>query len=402
MASTGLSVRSLAAWTSVAGRAAASARIGGARRAASSSSSTSSPTPPIVGFVGLGAMGGFMAANLARAGFGLVACDASPSARTALEGRLGKDSSARLAFAPTPAALASTPALAAVFTSLPSLAALRAVWLGHDGLLAPVSSSSLTAPLLVDLSTSGPAASRELAAAAAGTHLAPGVAPLAGALGPHPLTLDAPVSGGVRAAAAGTLTFLVGGPDAALAAARPFLEAMGSRTFHVSPTPGSGQAAKLANNAALAVQMAGLCEALTVGAAASGVDPGRLLAAINASTGRCWASEAYPPVPGCAGLDGAPVPASDGRYRGGFAARLMLKDLSLAAEGVAEGAAAKGAPEDASGTAAAAALPMATAAAGVYGRLVEVAGPDIDFAGVYKFVYGGAAAREGGSRGVGE
>ena len=397
-------MRSLAAWTSLAGRAAASARIGGARRAASSSSSTSSsPPPPIVGFVGLGAMGGLMAANLARAGFGLVACDASPSARTALEGRLGKDSRARLAFAPTPAALASTPALAAVFTSLPSLAALRAVWLGHDGLLSPAAaSSSLTAPLLVDLSTSGPAASRELAAAAAGTRLAPGVAPLAGALGPHPLTLDAPVSGGVRAAASGTLTFLVGGPDAALAAARPFLEAMGSRTFHVSPTPGSGQAAKLANNAALAVQMAGLCEALTVGAAASGVDPGRLLAAINASTGRCWASEAYPPVPGCVGLDGAPVPASDGRYRGGFAARLMLKDLGLAAEGVAEGAAAKGAPEDASGTAATAALPMATAAAGVYGRLVEVAGPDIDFAGVYKFVYGGAAAREGGGRGVGE
>ena len=380
MSRPGLVGRRLLAWA-LAGRAAANARPPAARGA------TSAPPATAVGFVGLGAMGGSMAARLHGAGFRLVACDPSAAARSALEARV-KQGTGRLAFAPTPAAIAATPGLAAVFTSLPSLDALFEVWQGADGLLS--ASPSLTPPLLADLSTSGPAAARALAAAAERATLAPGVVPLSGSAGRHPLTLDAPVSGGVGAAAAGTLTFLVGGPGAALEAARPFLAAMGGRTLHVSPLPGSGQAAKVANNAALAVQMAGLCEALASVSACSGVDPGRLLAAVRASSGRCWASDAYPPVPGCTAVDGSPVPATDGAYAGGFAVRLMLKDLGLAA-GARAGGAGTGGPD------APPFLPMAAAAAGVYERLLQAAGPDIDFSAVYRFVYGGGAAGDGES-----
>ena len=360
-----------------------------------------------------------MAFNLHAAGFRLVACDASPAARGALEERIGGVAASasspphrRLSFAPTPAALAASPGLSAVFTSLPSVAAVRAVWLGPDGLLSGPSAP----PILVDVSTSDPALARELAAAAAAAHLPPppggggsdcgggGCQPAS-----HPIALDAPVSGGVTAAAAGTLTFLVGGPGAGLAAAAPFLAAMGRLTVHVGPQPGAGQAAKVANNLALAVQMAGLCEALALGAASSGVDPARLLAALNASSGRCWASAEYPPVPGTRSLAGAAVPATGGGYRGGFATRLMLKDLDLAAraaEGCSEGggqggggvgggmghASPRGAAVAGAATSTLAALPMASAAHALYARLAAEQGEDVDFSGLYPFVYGGPPA----------
>lgn len=168
-------------------------------------------------------------------------------------------------------------------------------------------------------------------------------------------------------------------------AARPILEAMGSRVIHVSTTPGAGAAAKVANNLALAVQMAGLCEALALGSASAGVDPAALLAAINASSGRGWCSEEYPPVPGtmAGGPPGRPVPATDGSYRGGFATRLMRKDLELAVEEAR--ALLKGGTTQQM----LASLPMATAAAGVYARLAEAAGDEVDFSGVFRFVYGG-------------
>jgi 3-hydroxyisobutyrate dehydrogenase len=338
-----------------------------------------------------------MAANLHAAGFHLVACDASPSARAALAERVGSCAASSLTFAPTPGALAAaTPGgLAAVFTSLPSVAAVRTVWLGEHGLLA--GPEPPPAPVLVDLSTSGPATAAALAAAAA-AHPA------------RPATLDAPVSGGVTAAAAGTLTFLVGGgPDAAVDAVSPFLAAMGAATLRVGPQPGAGQAAKLANNLALAVQMAGLCEALAFGCAAlPGLDPARLLAALNASSGRCWSGVAYPPLPGArAEKGGGAVPATDGRYTGGFAARLMLKDLDLAAgAAAAAGGAVAGAgvpggaatPPAASASASAtlASLPMATAARALYARLAAEKGEDIDFSGLYPFVYGGLGVGGGG------
>jgi 3-hydroxyisobutyrate dehydrogenase len=216
----------------------------------------------------------------------------------------------------------------------------------------------------------------------------------------------------VPAAEAGTLTFLCGGPTTAVDAARPVLAAMGPRVIHVGPAPGAGAAAKVANNLALAVQMAGLCEALALGSAASGVDPAALLGALNASSGRCWASEEYPPVPGTmaggragdgggeaaasSSGGGRPVPATDGTYRGGFAVRLMRKDLELAAAEARALLQEAGGGGDGGGgsagegtTATLASLPMATAAAAVYSKLAQVAGDDIDFSAIFKYVYGG-------------
>jgi 3-hydroxyisobutyrate dehydrogenase-like beta-hydroxyacid dehydrogenase len=374
---------------------AAAARASSSSARPATSSSSSSPTST-VGFIGCGAMGNRMAARLLFAGHAVVACDASPAAREALVERADR-LSGRLAFAASPAALARTPGLAAVVTSLPTVAAVEAVYcrmLDPDG-------GPVTVPLLIDASTAGPATARALAAAAARVRLAPGLAGLVpgGSSPPSPVTLDAPVSGGVAAAEAGTLTFLVGGPAPALAAARPILGAMGSRIIHVGHSPGAGAAAKVANNLALAVQMAGLCEALALGSAASGVDPAALLDVINASSGRCWASEEYPPVPGTMGggnggsggpsQAGRPVPATDGTYRGGFAVRLMRKDLELAAAEARALLEGGGEKEAAATKRTLASLPMATAAAGVYARLAEVAGDDVDFSGVFKFVYGG-------------
>lgn len=251
-----------------------------------------------IGFIGLGQMGSPMAANLLKAGHDLVVFDVVATAVDRLV-NLGARP------ATSPAALAAS-GVDCVLTMLPSSRHARDVYLGDDGLLA----ASTRPRLFIDSSTIDPFTTRDLAAAAAE--------------GGHAL-VDAPVSGGTAGAEAASLTFMVGGDDAAFERARPILAAMGRNIVHCGPI-GTGEVAKLCNNLLLAISMAGVAEAMNLGASL-GMDP-RLLAGIfNTSTGRCWSSDSCNPWPGV--MDGVPA----GRdYSGGFAGDLMAKDLGLAAD----------------------------------------------------------------------
>lgn len=250
-----------------------------------------------IAFIGLGYMGGPMAANLLKAGHELQVFDLVPAALEAAAA-----SGARVAANAADAVQGAD----AVISMLPASRHVEALYLGDDGLLARIAPGTLA----IDCSTIAPASAQKVAAAAA----ARGVA-----------MIDAPVSGGTAGAAAGTLTFIVGGEPAALERARPLLEAMGRNVFHMGGN-GAGQVAKLCNNMALGVIMAATGEALALGAA-HGLDPAALSKMMAVSTGRSWATEVCNPWPGV--LENAP--ASRG-YSGGFGNDLMLKDLGLAAE----------------------------------------------------------------------
>ena len=165
------------------------------------------------------------------------------------------------------------------------------------------------------------------------------------------------MSGGIGGATAGSLTFMVGGSEAAVERARPLLEIMGQRVVHCGEA-GAGQAAKICNNLLLGVSMIGACEAFSLGEKL-GLSPERLFEVISTSSGSCWSVNTYCPVPGV----GPSSPADDG-YAPGFAAELMLKDLCLsqrAAEQVG------------------AATPMAARAEALYARFVEHGGRGQDF-----------------------
>ncbi|MFK3647772.1 3-hydroxyisobutyrate dehydrogenase [Lysobacter enzymogenes] len=250
-----------------------------------------------IAFIGLGHMGGPMAANLLKAGHEVHVFDLVPAAVDAAVA-LGAHAQASAADAVRDAD--------AVISMLPASRHVEALYLGDDGLLARIAPGALA----IDCSTIAPASAQKVAAAAA----ARGVA-----------MIDAPVSGGTAGAAAGTLTFIVGGDAAALERARPWLDAMGRNIFHMGGN-GAGQVAKLCNNMALGVIMAATGEALALGAA-HGLDPAALSKMMAVSTGRSWATEVCNPWPGV--LENAP--ASRG-YSGGFGNDLMLKDLGLAAE----------------------------------------------------------------------
>ncbi|KAL6782139.1 HID1 [Auxenochlorella protothecoides x Auxenochlorella symbiontica] len=318
--------------------------------------------PSLVGFIGIGNMGACMARNLLAAGYRVIVCDRSPKAVAALQ-------QAGALQAETPAQLASTPGLKALVTMLPSSAAVRETYLGPTGIFS-LPPRTLRPSLLIDSSTIDPLTSRDLAAAAARTTLHPDVVEgAAGAPSTAPAMLDAPVSGGVGGAAAGTLTFMVGGPAEAVARAQGLLGTMGRATVHCGEA-GAGQAAKLCNNLVLGVSMAGVAEGLALGQRL-GLDARNLTKIFNGSSARCWSADTYNPVPGV--MEG--VPASR-EYTGGFAAALMSKDLGLAQEAAAQCSAA---------------LPMTAAAAELYRQLATEAGPAIDFSGVYQHVYGGQA-----------
>ncbi|ALN55937.1 3-hydroxyisobutyrate dehydrogenase [Lysobacter yananisis] len=250
-----------------------------------------------IAFIGLGHMGGPMAANLLKAGHELQVFDLVPAAVEAAVA-LGARAAASAAEAVDGAEVA--------ISMLPASRHVEGLYLGADGLLARLAPQALA----IDCSTIAPASAQKVAAAAA----ARGVA-----------MIDAPVSGGTAGAAAGTLTFIVGGEAAALERARPLLQAMGRNVFHMGAS-GAGQVAKLCNNMALGVIMAATGEALALGAA-HGLDPAALSQMMAVSTGRSWATEVCNPWPGV--LENAP--ASRG-YSGGFGSDLMLKDLGLAAE----------------------------------------------------------------------
>lgn len=248
-----------------------------------------------VAFIGLGNMGGPMAANLAKAGFAVTAFDLSGTALAqAVENGCERGESAQQA----------ARGADAVISMLPSGDAVKGLYLGARGLLQALDPHTL----VIDCSTISANDARQLIAAAAGRDIR---------------AIDAPVSGGTAAATAGTLSFMCGGDGEAVEAARPLLEAMGARLFHAGPA-GSGQVAKICNNMLLAIHMIGTAEGLQMGVD-NGLDPRVLSEIIRASSGGNWSLEKYNPYPGV--MDG--VPASSG-YAGGFSVALMLKDLGLA------------------------------------------------------------------------
>ena len=251
-----------------------------------------------IGFLGLGNMGSPMAHNLLKAGHQLRVFDLSD---TAMAGLVAAGASAATSIAE----LARSD-LDMIITMLPAAAQVKAVYLGEDGLLAHVAASVR----LIDSSTIDPLSAREVAATAAerGNRM-----------------IDAPVSGGTAGAAAGTLTFMVGGEQADYDAALPVLQTMGRNIVHCGPA-GNGQVAKVANNLLLAISMIGTAEAMNLGVAL-GMEPGVLAGVLNTSSGRCWSADTYNPYPSV--MDN--VPAARG-YTGGFGSDLMLKDLGLATE----------------------------------------------------------------------
>jgi len=250
-----------------------------------------------IAFIGLGNMGGPMAQNLLKAGHELAVFDLVPSAVQALA-----DAGARSAAS----AGECVQGAKVVISMLPASRHVEGLYLGADGLLSQIAAGTL----VIECSTIAPESARKVATAAreAGIRL-----------------IDAPVSGGTGGAVAGTLTFIVGGAQDDLEAARPYLEQMGRNIFHAGES-GAGQVAKICNNMLLGILMAGTSEALALGAA-NGLDPKVLSDIIAKSSGRNWATELYNPWPGVM----PDVPASK-NYAGGFGVDLMLKDLGLAAE----------------------------------------------------------------------
>jgi 3-hydroxyisobutyrate dehydrogenase len=246
-------------------------------------------------FVGLGNMGGPMAANLLKAGHELTVYDLAAPAVEAMV-KAGAQGAESLAEAVRGAEC--------VVTMLPAGKHVESVYLGDDGVLNAVSENTL----LIDSSTIAPETSQKVAAAAAAKRLC---------------FLDAPVSGGVGGAQAGTLTFICGGEAAVYERARPILADMGKNIFHAGPH-GAGQVAKICNNMLLSILMAGTCEALALGVK-NGLDPAVLSEIMKQSSGGNWALNVYNPWPGVM----ENVPASR-NYQGGFLVDLMNKDLGLA------------------------------------------------------------------------
>ncbi|MDX1559329.1 MAG: 3-hydroxyisobutyrate dehydrogenase [Marinobacter sp.] len=246
-------------------------------------------------FIGLGNMGGPMASNLVKAGHEVTVFDLSKDAVAALvsEGAKTADTAHEAANGAE-----------CVITMLPAGQHVEAVYLGDDGLLAKLPAGTL----VIDSSTIAPETARGVAEVARAKDIP---------------FLDAPVSGGVGGAKAGTLTFICGGSEEAFSKAKPILDAMGKNIFHAGDH-GSGQVAKICNNMLLAILMSGTSEALALGVK-NGLDPAVLSEIMKQSSGGNWALNVYNPWPGV--MDG--VPASR-NYEGGFLVNLMTKDLGLA------------------------------------------------------------------------
>jgi 3-hydroxyisobutyrate dehydrogenase len=252
-------------------------------------------TGKLVAFIGLGNMGSGMAANLVKAGFQVNAFDLSEA---------NLQAAAQAGCTPMSCVKQTVADVDYVISMLPNGNIVESVYVDVDSLLDVIPKTAL----ILDCSTVAPANSRRVGAAAHQRQLN---------------FIDAPVSGGVAAAAAGTLAFMVGGTQANFERAQPVLAAMGSN-FFLAGDVGAGQVAKICNNMLLAIHMAGTAEALQLGID-NGLDPTVLSNIMLKSSGCNWSLQKYNPVPGV--MDG--VPASRG-YEGGFMVDLMLKDLSLA------------------------------------------------------------------------
>ena len=250
-----------------------------------------------IGFIGLGNMGAPMAHNLLKAGHTVNVFDLNAQAVQALV-----DAGAKAVGSPK----AAVTDVECVITMLPAAAHVRSVLTAEDGVLAGIARGVT----IIDSSTIDPASVKAFAELAT-QH--------------GNVFVDAPVSGGTGGAAAGTLTFMVGGSAAVYEQVKPVLSGMGKNIVHCGDT-GTGQVAKICNNLVLGITMAGVAEAMSLGAAL-GIDPKVLGGIINTSTGRCWSSDTYNPFPGV--IETAP---SSRGYTGGFGTDLMLKDLGLATD----------------------------------------------------------------------
>ncbi len=292
----------------------------------------------VIGFIGLGNMGGPMAANLAKAGHDVQGFDLSKDALANLEAAGGK-AAVSVAAAVTGADV--------VVTMLPAGKHVRSVYTEDDGILANINKGAT----LIDSSTIDVQSARDVAAAAdeAGMKM-----------------VDAPVSGGVGGAAAGTLTFMVGGSDDAFASAKPYLDIMGKTIVHAGGA-GNGQAAKICNNMMLGIQMLSVCEAFAL-AEKLGLDHQKLYDISSTASGQCWSLTSYCPVPG-------PVETSPANrdYQPGFAAAMMLKDLKLAQE-------ASNAVE--------ASTPLGAKADDLYSAFCDAGNEGVDFSGIIKMLRG--------------
>ena len=250
-----------------------------------------------VAFIGLGNMGGPMATNLVKAGHEVTVFDLSEAALAQLKA--------------AGAAVAESAAQAAtgvdyVISMLPAGKHVAATYLGDTGLLSQLDASTT----VLDCSTIDAATARSVGEAAAELGIG---------------FMDSPVSGGVAAAAAGTLAFMCGGSADTFEKARVILADMGKNIFHAGPA-GAGQVAKGCNNMLLAIHMIGSSEALEMGAR-NGLDPKVLSEIMLASSGRNWSLEVYNPYPGV--METAPA---SNEYKPGFMVDLMVKDLGLALE----------------------------------------------------------------------
>lgn len=291
-----------------------------------------------VGFIGLGNMGGPMAINLVKAGHKVIGFDLSDAAM-ATHAEAGGDRGTSVA----DLAAASD----VIVTMLPAGKHVRQIYQGEGGIL----ENAKPGTLLIDSSTIDVDSARAVSAASAEKGM--------------PM-VDAPVSGGVAGAAGGTLTFMVGGPDEAYDAAKPYLDIMGKTIVHAGGA-GNGQAAKICNNMILGISMIGVSEAFVLGEKL-GLDPQKLFDISSTASGQCWSLTSYCPVPG-------PLPSSPANrdYQPGFAAAMMLKDLKLAQEAASS---------------AGAATPLGAEAASLYTLFCNSGGESLDFSGIVKFLRG--------------
>ncbi len=294
-----------------------------------------------IGFIGLGHMGLPMARNLVKAGHGVLGYDVSSTAVAALVAA-GGTAAGSIAKAVSDADC--------VVTMLPEGRHVRAVHMDQGGVFAAAKPTTL----LIDCSTIDVDTARTVGAAASARGFA---------------MVDAPVSGGVAGAEAGSLTFMVGGSAAAFARAQPVLATMGKAVIHAGG-PGNGQAAKICNNMMLGIQMLSVCEAMVL-ARRLGLGAEQLFEISRQSSGQCWSLTSYCPVPG-------PVPAAPANrgYQPGFSTAMMVKDLKLA---------------QMAAQAVGASTPMGAEAYQIYNLFAGSGKEGLDFSAIIKMIEGNAA-----------
>ncbi|KJY73089.1 3-hydroxyisobutyrate dehydrogenase [Vibrio coralliilyticus] len=292
-----------------------------------------------IAFIGLGNMGGPMAENLLAAGLKVQVFDLMPEAVKKLE-------SAGAVAAPT--VEDAVKGADTVVTMLPAGEHVRAVYLGDHsggvGLLNMVEDGTF----LIDSSTIDPQSARIVAQCAAEKGFD---------------FVDAPVSGGVAGAKAGTLTFIVGGSDGAFEKAESVLKHMGKNIFHAGKA-GNGQMGKICNNLMLGILMSGTCEALNLGID-NGLDPKVLSNIMLQSSGRNWALELYNPCPGV--METAPA---SNEFKPGFMSKLMLKDLGLGLDAAAQSQSS---------------VPMGSLARNLYAFHNANGNEELDFSSLFEF-----------------